>query len=108
VDDHAERPGWRAIIGRPASGPVALVFPAEIARSFITDKAVFEHRWDADEIAATSLGGLIFTWARCQGISIWFPTPSLVQHIGETSTLWPTARASGTRRAGQFAGESGQ
>jgi hypothetical protein len=29
----------------------------------------------------------------------------LVQHIGETSSIWPSARAFGSRRADQFAGD---
>jgi hypothetical protein len=106
-DDQAERPGWRAVPGLAVSGPLALVFPAELAKAFVTDFAVFEHRWQPDERAATSLGDLITIWANCEGIATWFPTPSLVQHIGDTSTLWPGAHASGARRAGRFAGDSG-
>jgi hypothetical protein len=105
LDDSGRQPGWREVPGLPVSGPLALVFPVEIAKSFVTDFAVFEHRWQPDETAATSLGDLIATWSLRHGISTWYPTPSLVQHIGETSTLWRGARASGTRRAGRFAAD---
>ena len=106
VDDQAPRPGWREVSRVPVTGPVALVFPPEIAKSFLTDFAVFEHRWQPDETAATSLGDLIATWCHGQGITTWFPTPSLVRHIGDTSTIWPGARASGSRQAGKIAGDT--
>jgi hypothetical protein len=79
------------------------LFPAVIAKAFLTDFAVLERRWHPDEKVATTLGDLITTWANRQGIATWFPTPSLVRHIGDTSTLWPALRASGAQRAGRFA-----
>jgi hypothetical protein len=105
--DAADRPGWHAPARMPGSGPVALVFPRELAKAFVTDRKVFEHRWEPDEVAATSLGDLIPLWAREHALPIWLPTPSLVQHIGDTSTLWPGARAAGRRRASWFVGTGG-
>jgi hypothetical protein len=102
-EDQARRNGWHPNRRLAVSGPVALVFPAEIAKAFLTDFAVFERRWHPDEKAATSLGDLITTWGNRQGIATWFPTPSLVRHIGDTSTLWTGLRASGAQRAGRFA-----
>jgi hypothetical protein len=88
------------------SGPVALVFPRELVKAFLTDRTVFEHRWNDDEPAATSIGDVISSWAYRRGVPVWLPTPSLVQHIGDTSTIWPLARAKGRRQALWFsAGE---
>jgi hypothetical protein len=101
--DQARHNGWHPKHGLAVSGPVALVFPAEIAKAFLTDFGVFERRWHPDEKAATTLGDLITTWGSSQGVATWFPTPSLVRHIGDTSTLWPALRASGAQRAGRFA-----
>lgn len=101
--DTAPEPGWHPCDGVASSGPVALVFPPELAREFVGDPAVLEHRWLANECAATSIGDLVAVWAHGKGVQIWLPTPSLVQHIGETSTLWPMTRAAGSRRASQFA-----
>lgn len=104
-EDQARRPGWRTVPGLATSGPLAILFPPELAKAFLTDFDVFQHRWDPDERFATSLLDLIPIWAARQGIAVWFPTPSLVQHIGETSTVWPGVRPSGARRAGRFAGD---
>ena len=38
-------------------------------------------------------------------LKIFFPTPSLVQHIGDVSTLWPAGRAWLERKADRFAGD---
>jgi hypothetical protein len=102
--DTAGEPGWHASEGPMRSGPLALAFPRELAKAFVTDRSVFDHRWDLDESEATSIGNLISDWAWQRGVPVWLPTPSLVQHIGETSTLWPLARARGSRRARWFAG----
>jgi hypothetical protein len=103
ADDQARHNGWHPNHGLAVSGPVTLLFPAVIAKAFLTDFAVLERRWHPDEKVATTLGDLITTWANRQGIATWFPTPSLVRHIGDTSTLWPALRASGAQRAGRFA-----
>jgi len=97
--------GWHCHDGFWTAGPLALVFPREPAKTFLTDRAVFEHRWLPDPVRATSLTGLVNRFAWDRRLPVWFPTPSLVQHIGETSTLWPRARALGHRRAEPFAGE---
>jgi hypothetical protein len=102
--DTASKPGWHPCPGVSSSGPVAIVFPPDLAKAFVTDREVLEHRWAPDEAEATAIGDLIALWADAYGIPLWHPTPSLVQHIGETSTLWPMARATGPRRAGRFAG----
>jgi len=103
--DTAGEPGWHPSDGAVKSGPVVLAFPRELAKDFLTDREVFEHRWDADELAATSIGDVISFWAYGRGIPVWLPTPSLVQHVGDTSTIWRVARAKGKRRALRFVGD---
>jgi hypothetical protein len=102
--DSASSPGWHAAHGVMRSGPVALAFPPELAKAFLTDREVFEHRWRRDELEATSIGDVISEWAYKRGVPVWLPTPSLVQHVGDTSTIWRQARAKGKRQAGWFAG----
>ena len=102
--DTGPTPGWHQCEGPMKGGLHALVFPRELVKAFLTDRNVFEHRWNADERAATSIGGVISLWAFERDIPVWLPTPSLVQHIGDTSTIWPMARATGNRRARWFAG----
>src|SRR5262249_54370050 len=102
--DTAATPGWHPSDSMMRSGPVALAFPRELAKAFITDKDVFEHRWERDELAATCIGDVISIWAYERGVPVWLPTPSLVQHVGDTSTIWPLARARGKRQAILFVG----
>ena len=52
----------------------------------------------------TQIDTVIGWWARRRRVPFWFPTPSLVQHIGETSTLWAGCDASGPRAASLFVG----
>jgi hypothetical protein len=98
-------PGWHAARGVAGSAPLAVVFPRSLAKAFVSDPAVLEHRWAPDEIDGTTIGDLIPHWAHSHGIPFWLPTPSLAQHIGDTSTLWPISRFTGARRAGLFAGD---
>ena len=87
-------------------GALAFVFPADVARRFLVDPHVLEHRRNGPENGLAGIDVLIGRFARKHGIPIHFPTPSLVQHIGHVSTLWPTARSGGARRAGRFAGDA--
>jgi len=103
--DSQRQRGWHSQDGFKAAGPLAFVFARDLAKAFLTDRSVFEHRWAADPVTATSLTGLINRWAWDRRLPGWFPTPSLVQHIGDASTLWPGARALGHRRAEPFAGQ---
>jgi hypothetical protein len=103
--DCGSRPGWQRKDDSRNSGPLATIFPRELAKAFIADAGVFEHRWSPDPALATSVDDVVSHWARDRGYPLWLPTPSLVQHIGDTSTLWPRARALGHRRASQVAGE---
>ncbi len=92
------REGWTA-------GAHAFVFPPELAKAFVMDPSVFGHRWAPDPVEARRVNDVIGNWALDHGLPVWFPTPSLVQHVGEASTLWPGARALGARRADPFAGD---
>lgn len=103
--DCGDRPGWHARRDTCNTGPVATVFPRELARAFVTDATVFAHRWLSDPVASLAVDDVVARWASDQGLPVWFPTPSLVQHIGDTSTLWPGTRALGPRRASRFAGD---
>jgi len=106
--DTAAEPGWHSSKAEMNGGAVAMAWPRELAKAFVTDRDVFEHRWVANELAATSIGNVISFWAYKRGVPVWLPTPSLVQHIGDTSTIWRVARANGKRRALRFVGDEPQ
>jgi hypothetical protein len=96
--------GWHALEGEWIWGALAFIFSGASARRFLADPAVLEHRTHPEEGLA-NVDGVIGRWAVRHQLPIYYPTPSLVQHIGEVSSLWPTARALGYRRADRFAGD---
>lgn len=97
-------PGW-GILGEAWTwGALAFIFPRDLAKQFVTDHDVFEHRWNPEGSGLVGIDIVIGRWALRRRIPVWYPTPSLVQHIGETSALWSYAsRAQGERRADRFA-----
>lgn len=97
-------PGWYALPMQWFWGALAFIFPAELARRFLADPEVIEHRRRKQD-GLVAIDVLVGRFAHRHNIPVSFPTPSLVQHIGQVSTLWQTARATGTRRAGRFAGD---
>jgi hypothetical protein len=82
---------------RETPGIVSLYCSAAYTRE-AAGWAVCDTRWEWGALA------FVFPLDR-NAIPIWYPTPSLVQHIGETSTVWPGVPAAGFRRADFFAGD---
>ncbi|HUT94803.1 MAG TPA: hypothetical protein VMY37_35425 [Thermoguttaceae bacterium] len=103
--DSLPDPGWHSREGGWISGAHAFVFPPQLAKAFVMDRPVFDHRWTPGPSRASCLDDLIGEWATGRGVDVWFPTPSLAQHVGDASTLWPAARAIEGRRAEPFAGD---
>jgi hypothetical protein len=101
-----DAPGWYLHKGLWVWGALAMVFPRELAREFVLDGRVFNHRRDRLNNGLANIDLVIGTWAMRRRIAVWHTTPSLVQHIGECSAIWPSSRADGPRRASWFAGDS--
>jgi hypothetical protein len=99
--------GWHRRAEPWVYGALAFVFPRESAKRFIADLTVIEHRWSQRNEGRAQIDLVIGDWAQRSELPIYYPTPSLVQHIGDTSTLWPRARALGARKADRFAGDLG-
>jgi hypothetical protein len=99
--------GWRPHRGEWTIGALAFVFPRRLARAFLLDEGVCHHRWgrwQEDDQGLSNADVVVGRWARRRGIPVWYPTPSLVQHIGETSTLGLDLRVVGMRLADCWAG----
>jgi hypothetical protein len=97
--------GWHRL-GEPwVWGALAFLFPRESAKRFIADPVVLEHRWCHHNRGLANIDTVIGEWANRHGLPIYFPTPSLAQHVGDSSTLWPNARSDGSRRADRFVGD---
>lgn len=95
--------GWTIADETWEWGALAFVFPMELARRFLSDRRVIEHRQSRRGLRF--IDDVIGEWTQRESIPIWYPTPSLVQHLGETSTIWTGEPAAGYRRADRFVGD---
>ncbi len=100
-----ERPGWYPFPGVWVWGAQAFVFSREAAQGFLADLEVVRHRWARHRNPVADIDWRVGLWARARRRPIYYPTPSLVQHIGEVSSLWKGVRVRGCRRASWFAGK---
>lgn len=101
------RAGWHRLGEEWVWGATAFVFSGAAARAFLADESVAEHRRSTARNGLADIDWLIGQWAVERGLEIHFPFPSLVQHIGEVSTLWPGSRAVGYRKATGWPGQEG-
>jgi hypothetical protein len=97
--------GWHRRAGAWVYGALAFAFPRASSKRFVADISVLEHRWSERNEGRAQIDVVIGAWAERSTLPIYYPTPSLVQHIGDTSTLWARARALGARKADRFAGD---
>lgn len=93
--------GWYRYRGRWQWGGLAFLFSRPAAQRFLRDRYVIMHRWRST--GRVNIDGVIGRWAHRRRIPLYFPTPSLVQHIGETSTVWRGSQADHDRQADWFA-----
>jgi hypothetical protein len=105
ADYDAPQAGWSPWQDTWHFGALAFVFPRTLADAFLSAAEAPGDRKDAVDQPVGGIDVRVGEWARRQGIEIYRPTPSLVQHIGHVSTLWPTSRAVGLRRASRYVGQ---
>lgn len=98
-------PGWHELARPWFWGALAFVFPRELAREFIGNRDVIAHRWAGPNNGQAQVDVLIGEWAAAHAHPVHFPSPSLAQHVGNTSSLWREADNRGFRRADWFAGD---
>jgi len=91
---HEENHGWNLI------GAVCWVLPPESARAIVAELARVEAR---DRIDAR-----IGRWAREAGRSVWYHTPSLVQHVGVGNSALGDENTDSLRIAADFLGEDAE
>lgn len=103
--NRAIAPGWSTDPYPWWCGAQAFIFPAEIARRFLLDERIHAYRWTAPSGGKTHIDSLIGEWAAAERIRVWHPMPSLVQHVGNTSTLWNGTGNWAARHAPYFAGD---
>ncbi len=105
TDDTALVSGWHPIHRPWRFGAVVFIFSRETAERFIHDPLMQRACNSRPENHSGGLSMLIGDWAARVGVVVYYPTPSLVQHLGEVSTIWENSRAVGVRRASRFLGD---
>jgi Glycosyl transferase family 2 len=98
-------PGWHAETPPWTWGAQVFIFPPESLKRLAADPIVLAHRFQPGNAGLVDIPGVIGEWAHRCRLPIYCPSPSLAQHIGETSTIWPGARIAGWRRADWFGAE---
>ena len=98
-------PGWHTSSQPWVWGAQAFLFSSDAARDLVMSPEIFSHRWNGRYGGRVQVDVLIGQWAVRHDWPLWYPNPSLVQHVGNTSSIWEDARIAGWRRADWFAGD---
>lgn len=100
---HEERSGARGFTvidpGWQAWGALAYLLSPLTARRLLTDRTLLDHRPHGPAEGLKNIDSVVGWWCRRAGVPYFVHQPSLVRHLGETSTLWPGATATGQRQA---------
>ncbi|QDT12579.1 hypothetical protein [Planctomycetes bacterium K23_9] len=97
--------GWHLFPENWVWGAVAFVFSRDAVLSLLQSPMIWEHRAKPGDEGLSRIDVAIGQFAQAKQIPVYFPSPSLVQHIGIISTIWKVARAVNARRANQFIGD---
>jgi hypothetical protein len=105
--DTMSRRGWHRSTLPMQRGAQGFSIGGDAMRRFVADPITrpWEGPWHhqgARPLEQRGIDGNIGRWAQQRHVPLWLPTPSLIWHLGETSTLWPGAAMLGIRRAGDF------
>ncbi len=98
---HVEDRGW------DSWGALAYIFPNPSARALLSDPMVIDHRHHGPADGLRNIDSVVGLWCRRSGLPYFVHAPSLAQHIGETSTIYPGASLDGWRIADSFAERAG-
>lgn len=97
---------FHAELGWQAWGAQALIFPNAAARAFLSDAKVVAHRQKGILDGTKNVDSVIGDWCLRTRHYFWMHSPSLAEHIGATSTLWPNLGLEGNRSSADFPGEN--
>lgn len=95
---HPVRHGWASW------GALAYAFSNPSLRALLADPLFIKHRHHGAADGLRNIDSAVGAWCEAAGLPYYIHVPSLVQHIGDTSTIWTRASASGPRRAADFIG----
>ncbi|MCB1063660.1 MAG: glycosyltransferase family 2 protein [Verrucomicrobiae bacterium] len=96
---------FQADLGWNAWGAQAFVFSNASARALLADSRVIDHRLNGLFEGKRNVDSVVGDWCRRSGREFYLHAPSLAEHIGNHSTLWPKAGLNGQRSSSDFPGE---
>lgn len=105
--DTSNTPGWKLLNEPVIRGAEGFVFSRDAMWRFVDSPMcrpwqIPWHHGNRRPLEQRGVDGNVGRWAIESGTPLWLPSPSIVWHLGDTSTLWPGAVMLGIRRAGQF------
>lgn len=86
-------------------GALTYLFPAASARALLQDTQVIEHRLKGRHRGLCNIDAVVGRWAQQTGRKVFYYSPALATHIGETSSIWPNQPARPSRTSSNFLGE---
>lgn len=86
-------------------GALTFLFPPESARALLQDTNVVEHRLKGRRKGLCNIDAVVGRWVRETGRKAYFYSPSLADHIGETSSIWLNQQPRRGRTCHSFLGE---
>lgn len=90
----------RIVRGGSLIGALAWIIPPATARAILADSIVNAYH------KSHAIDGTVGAWAERAGREVYYLSPSLAQHTGETSTVWgAVAKNTGHRRSANFVGD---
>lgn len=97
--------GWHRIPPTWDWGTLAIIFPNVLAKAYLSDPEVVRNSLPTRPGEHRPIPEIVRKWVRRSRLDVWCPSPSLTQHIGSTSTIWPHAGLSRKRSAPWFSTE---
>lgn len=83
-------------------GALAYVFSNPGVRQLLADPILLNHRHHGPGGGLRNIDSIVGAWCERQQLPYYVHTPSLVQHIGDTSTIYANAANVGSRMAASF------
>jgi len=102
---HQDKHDWHRFQGKWLWGALAFIWPRESLIHFLSHNGIMWRFTDKRTKGTRRSDRVVGHWHAEHNKSMWYCSPSLVQHIGNTSTLYgPGNKARGKRAAREFVG----
>ncbi|MCH7726770.1 MAG: hypothetical protein IH991_09860 [Planctomycetes bacterium] len=86
-------------------GANTFIFPNAAVRSLLSHGRIVNHRLSGPSAGLRLIDDVVGFWSHDRDMPAYYHTPSLGQHIGESSTIWNIDQLSGKRISSDFVGQ---